>query len=134
MTAVPSLMHLLLPALQVEGKDGQAPTDTLRLLILSGELLSIQLWKDLASAMPCTTILNLYGSTEVEFLTCPANTQFHRVCLHACSIVVAWILISGGACLVGDFQGLEMYVNLFGHQLSDACKSGWSALRGLHLL
>ncbi|KAH9570752.1 hypothetical protein CY35_02G057700 [Sphagnum magellanicum] len=64
MTAVPSLMHLLLPALQVEGKDGQALTDTLRLLILSGELLSIQLWKDLASAMPCTTILNLYGSTE----------------------------------------------------------------------
>jgi acyl-CoA synthetase len=75
MTAVPSLMHLLLPALQVEGKDGQAPTDTLRLLILSGELLSIQLWKDLASAMPCTTILNLYGSTELSgdctFFECP---------------------------------------------------------------
>ncbi|KAH8969885.1 hypothetical protein BDL97_02G057300 [Sphagnum fallax] len=75
MTAVPSLMHLLLPALQVEGKDGQALTDTLRLLILSGELLSVQLWKDLASAMPCTTILNLYGSTELSgdctFFECP---------------------------------------------------------------
>ncbi|KAH9570753.1 hypothetical protein CY35_02G057700 [Sphagnum magellanicum] len=35
----------------------------------------VKLWKDLASAMPCTTILNLYGSTELSgdctFFECP---------------------------------------------------------------
>ncbi|XP_038907107.1 putative acyl-activating enzyme 19 isoform X2 [Benincasa hispida] len=64
LTAVPSLMRALLPALQrlcvMQNKC------SLRLLILSGESLPILLWNALVKLLPDTTILNLYGSTEVS--------------------------------------------------------------------
>ncbi|XP_023006185.1 putative acyl-activating enzyme 19 [Cucurbita maxima] len=64
LTAVPSLMRALLPALQrlcvMQNRC------SLRLLILSGEILPIQLWNALVKLLPETTVLNLYGSTEVS--------------------------------------------------------------------
>lgn len=64
LTAVPSLMRALLPALQrlcvMQNRC------SLRLLILSGEILPIQLWNALVKLLPETTVLNLYGSTEVR--------------------------------------------------------------------
>ncbi|KAA0039622.1 putative acyl-activating enzyme 19 isoform X1 [Cucumis melo var. makuwa] len=62
LTAVPSLMRTLLPALQRLC----GVKCSLRLLILSGETLPIQLWDALVKLLPETTILNLYGSTEVS--------------------------------------------------------------------
>lgn len=41
---------------------------TLKLLVLSGEVLSISLWNILRGLLPDTIILNLYGSTEVRYL------------------------------------------------------------------
>lgn len=63
LTAVPSLTRALLPALQRLCMQNKC---SLRLLILSGESLSILLWNALVKLLPETTILNLYGSTEVS--------------------------------------------------------------------
>ncbi|KAF3324830.1 putative acyl-activating enzyme 19 [Carex littledalei] len=63
LTAVPSLIKVLLPSLE---RCFLRKYNPLRLLILSGEVLSLHLWKELDRILPDTTILNLYGSTEVS--------------------------------------------------------------------
>ncbi|KAJ7518144.1 hypothetical protein O6H91_21G056800 [Diphasiastrum complanatum] len=63
LTAVPSLLYMLLPALEaVESR----LAIKLRILVSSGEALSLTLWRSLQLTMPQTTILNLYGSTELS--------------------------------------------------------------------
>jgi acyl-CoA synthetase len=62
MTLVPSLMEIILPAIVENLSGGFNP---LRIIILSGELLAISLWKRVHEILPETTILNLYGTTEV---------------------------------------------------------------------
>lgn len=50
---------------------------SLKLLVLSGEVFSLSLWDALSTLLPRTTILNLYGTTEVSnlesilFFCCP---------------------------------------------------------------
>jgi acyl-CoA synthetase len=62
MTLVPSFMEIILPAIVENLSGGFNP---LRIIILSGELLAISLWKRVHEILPETTILNLYGTTEV---------------------------------------------------------------------
>ncbi|KAI3448987.1 hypothetical protein Pfo_005652 [Paulownia fortunei] len=63
LVAVPSLMRAILPSLQsprfvtIQG--------SLKLLVLSGEVLHLSLCMMLLKLLPQTSILNLYGSTEV---------------------------------------------------------------------
>ncbi|XP_050280846.1 putative acyl-activating enzyme 19 isoform X3 [Quercus robur] len=64
LTAVPSLMRLILPALQ--SQRNRAIASSLKVLVLSGEVLPLSLWDMLSKFLPETTILNLYGSTEVS--------------------------------------------------------------------
>ncbi|KAK4752388.1 hypothetical protein SAY87_021186 [Trapa incisa] len=64
LTAVPSLMRALLPTFQ--SQKHLHITKSLKLLVLSGEDFSILLWKMLSSIFSNTSILNLYGSTEVS--------------------------------------------------------------------
>ncbi|XP_047956220.1 putative acyl-activating enzyme 19 isoform X2 [Salvia hispanica] len=61
--AVPSLMRTILPSLR--GPLLAAIQDSLKLLVLSGEVLNIPLYNMLLKSLPKTSILNLYGSTEV---------------------------------------------------------------------
>ncbi|GKV07469.1 hypothetical protein SLEP1_g19246 [Rubroshorea leprosula] len=63
-TAVPSLMRAILPALQ--NQQDIWIQSALKLLVLSGEVLPLSLWKTLSTLLPKTSILNLYGSTEVS--------------------------------------------------------------------
>nr|CAB3469232.1 unnamed protein product [Digitaria exilis] len=63
MTLVPSLMEIILPTLVKKLADG---CNTLKILIFSGELLSVLLWKKVYEVLPETTIINLYGTTEVS--------------------------------------------------------------------
>lgn len=63
LTAVPSLMRAILPALQSQSK--RAIPSSLKLLVLSGEVLPLSLWYMLSKLLPETSILNIYGSTEV---------------------------------------------------------------------
>ncbi|XP_021735222.1 putative acyl-activating enzyme 19 [Chenopodium quinoa] len=64
-TAVPSLMRALLPAL--EGRYSEQVMSSLKLLVLSGEVFPISLWEMLSRILPkASTILNIYGSTEVS--------------------------------------------------------------------
>ncbi|KNA23758.1 hypothetical protein SOVF_022220 [Spinacia oleracea] len=64
-TAVPSLIKAIVPAL--EGRCSEQGHTSLKLLVLSGEVFSISLWKMLSMTMPkACTILNIYGSTEVS--------------------------------------------------------------------
>ncbi|CAK7342866.1 unnamed protein product [Dovyalis caffra] len=63
LTTVPSLMRAILPVLQRQ-RSAQIQT-SLKLLVLSGEVLSLSLWDALSTLLPRTSILNLYGSTEV---------------------------------------------------------------------
>ncbi|CAN6202815.1 unnamed protein product [Urochloa humidicola] len=63
MTLVPSLMEIILPTLAQNLSDGCNP---LKILILSGELLSVLLWKSVCEVLSGTTIINLYGTTEVS--------------------------------------------------------------------
>ncbi|XP_020599643.1 putative acyl-activating enzyme 19 [Phalaenopsis equestris] len=53
--------------------------NSLKVLIFSGEVLPISLWRDLRDHLPQTTILNLYGSTEVAgdcaFFDCKKMTN-----------------------------------------------------------
>lgn len=62
MTLVPSLMEIILPTLVKKLADG---CKSLKILIFSGELLSVLLWKRVYEVLPETTIINLYGTTEV---------------------------------------------------------------------
>lgn len=64
MTAVPSLMRVIIPALQSE--ENMQVQNSLKFLVLSGEILPLSLWNTLSSLLPQTSILNLYGSTEVS--------------------------------------------------------------------
>ncbi|KAM7272379.1 hypothetical protein ACFE04_027042 [Oxalis oulophora] len=62
--AVPSLIKALLPALQ--SVHSRLVSDSLKLLVLSGEVLPLSMWDMLSNCLPKTSILNLYGSTEVS--------------------------------------------------------------------
>ncbi|WRX23163.1 AMP-dependent synthetase/ligase domain - like 10 [Theobroma cacao] len=64
LTAVPSLMRVILPAMQ--SQHDNLISSSLRLLVLSGEVLPLALWNMLSSLLPKTSVLNLYGSTEVS--------------------------------------------------------------------
>nr|XP_048331209.1 putative acyl-activating enzyme 19 isoform X4 [Ziziphus jujuba var. spinosa] len=64
LTAVPSLMRAVLPTLK--GRYEMRIPNSLKLLVLSGETLSLSLWEMLSKILPGTNILNLYGSTEVS--------------------------------------------------------------------
>lgn len=64
LTAVPSLMRAVLPTLK--GRYEMRIPNSLKLLVLSGETLSLSLWEMLSKILPGTNILNLYGSTEVR--------------------------------------------------------------------
>ncbi|OQU75702.1 hypothetical protein SORBI_3010G009200 [Sorghum bicolor] len=63
MTLVPSLMEIILPTLAEKLSDGCNP---LKILIFSGEVLSVLLWKRVYEVLPEATIINLYGTTEVS--------------------------------------------------------------------
>ncbi|XP_049936722.1 putative acyl-activating enzyme 19 isoform X3 [Nymphaea colorata] len=62
--AVPSLIRIILPALN--SLHGKLMQEGLKVLVLSGEVFPLSLWYTLQSLLPTTTILNLYGSTEVS--------------------------------------------------------------------
>ncbi|XP_071689989.1 putative acyl-activating enzyme 19 isoform X2 [Rutidosis leptorrhynchoides] len=64
LVAVPSLMRMLLPTFQ--SSNITSIQRSLKLLVLSGEILHISLWNSLTKLLPDTSILNLYGSTEVS--------------------------------------------------------------------
>ncbi|KAG7994868.1 hypothetical protein I3843_01G080500 [Carya illinoinensis] len=64
LTSVPSLIRAILPALQSQSHRGTV--HSLKLLVLSGEVLPLSLWHMLSKSLPETLILNLYGSTEVS--------------------------------------------------------------------
>ncbi|OEL14738.1 putative acyl-activating enzyme 19 [Dichanthelium oligosanthes] len=77
MTLVPSLMEIILPTLVKKLSGGCNP---LKILIFSGELLSILLWKRVYEVLPETTIINLYGTTEVIiFLLFQMNALMFQV-------------------------------------------------------
>lgn len=61
---MPSLMRTILPSLQ--GREEERLPTSLDLLVLSGEVLPLSLWEMLSKILPRTSILNLYGSTEVR--------------------------------------------------------------------
>ncbi|XP_061346780.1 putative acyl-activating enzyme 19 isoform X2 [Gastrolobium bilobum] len=64
LTAVPSLMRTILPGLQTDAD--MRVKGSLKLLVLSGETFPLTLWEMLSTLLPKTSILNLYGSTEVS--------------------------------------------------------------------
>ncbi|GAV91830.1 AMP-binding domain-containing protein/PQQ_2 domain-containing protein [Cephalotus follicularis] len=64
LTAVPSVIRAILPALQSQYTEGVS--SSLKLLVLSGEVLPLSLWNTLSELLPHTSVLNLYGSTEVS--------------------------------------------------------------------
>ncbi|KAG8094108.1 hypothetical protein GUJ93_ZPchr0012g20520 [Zizania palustris] len=63
MTSVPSLIEIILPTLEKNLSRGHNP---LKILIFSGEILPILLWKRVHEILPETAIINLYGTTEVS--------------------------------------------------------------------
>lgn len=67
LVAVPSLMRAILPSLQ--SPQYISIRGSLKLLVLSGEVLQVSLCKMLLKLLPHTLILNLYGSTEVRLET-----------------------------------------------------------------
>ncbi|XP_019701385.1 putative acyl-activating enzyme 19 isoform X3 [Elaeis guineensis] len=64
LTSVPSLMRAVLPS--PESSHFFQRCNSLKVLVLSGEVLPISLWRSVQKILPKTTILNLYGSTEVS--------------------------------------------------------------------
>eukprot|EP00257_Ricinus_communis_P018927 XP_015577767.1 putative acyl-activating enzyme 19 isoform X2 [Ricinus communis] len=62
--AVPSLIRAILPALQ--SQCNMQIQRSLKLLVLSGEIFPLSLWDVLSDLLPRTSILNLYGTTEVS--------------------------------------------------------------------
>jgi acyl-CoA synthetase len=79
MTLVPSLMEIILPTLVEKLSDGCNP---LKILIFSGEVLSVSLWKRVYEFLPEATIINLYGTTEVIMLNITTNE------IDFCSIIL----------------------------------------------
>ncbi|KAK2991840.1 hypothetical protein RJ640_025746 [Escallonia rubra] len=65
LVSVPSLMRVILPALQSQGPSNMKIRSSLKMLVLSGEILHLSLWDLLSKLLPDTAILNLYGSTEL---------------------------------------------------------------------
>lgn len=57
-------MRTILPGLQTHA--GMRIESSLKLLVLSGETFPLTLWEMLSTILPKTSILNLYGSTEVR--------------------------------------------------------------------
>jgi len=57
-------MKTILPGLKTNAN--MAVENSLKLLVLSGETFSLTLWEILSTILPKTSILNLYGSTEVR--------------------------------------------------------------------
>nr|KYP76965.1 Acyl-CoA synthetase family member 4 [Cajanus cajan] len=66
LTAVPSLMRTILLGLQTHDNMWMRVEKSLKLLVLSGETFPLILWEMLSTILPKTSILNLYGSTEVS--------------------------------------------------------------------
>ena len=64
LTAVPSIIRTILPVLQTHAD--LRIKSSLKLLVLSGETFPFSLWEMLSTILPRTSILNLYGSTEVR--------------------------------------------------------------------
>ncbi|KAJ8565722.1 hypothetical protein K7X08_008298 [Anisodus acutangulus] len=64
LVAVPSLIRAILPALQ--SMYYSTAQISLKLLVLSGEIFDMSLWKMLVELLPHTSLLNIYGSTEVS--------------------------------------------------------------------
>ncbi|KAJ4959494.1 hypothetical protein NE237_026605 [Protea cynaroides] len=64
LTIVPSMIRLILPA--IESPQSKCVRRSLKLLVLSGEILPLSLYNMLHKLLPETSILNLYGSTEVS--------------------------------------------------------------------
>ena len=72
-------MRTILPGLQTHA--GIRVQSSLKLLVLSGETFPLSLWKMLSTTLPNTSILNLYGSTEVradEYFSC--LRFFKKIC------------------------------------------------------
>jgi acyl-CoA synthetase len=63
MTLVPSLMAIVLPTLEKHLSGGY---NSLKILVFSGEIFTLVLWKRVHEVLPDTTIINLYGTTEVR--------------------------------------------------------------------
>lgn len=64
LTTVPSLIRAVLPALQ--SQHNVHVHSSLKLLVLSGEVLPLSMWDIISKLFPKISILNLYGSTEVS--------------------------------------------------------------------
>jgi len=57
-------MKTILPGLKTNAN--MRVENSLKLLVLSGETFPLTLWEMLSTILPKTSILNLYGSTEVR--------------------------------------------------------------------
>ncbi|KAK9095580.1 hypothetical protein Scep_027049 [Stephania cephalantha] len=64
LTIVPSVMRAVLPA--IRSRHSMRIKRSLRVLVSSGETLSISLYANIHKLFPETSVLNLYGSTEVS--------------------------------------------------------------------
>lgn len=71
-------MRVILPAMQ--GPHKMQIKESLRVLVLSGEVLPVSLWEILHKLLPETSILNLYGSTEVSYYHSPFSPSFLELC------------------------------------------------------
>ncbi|KAK6143083.1 hypothetical protein DH2020_023431 [Rehmannia glutinosa] len=85
LVAVPSLMRAILPCLQ--NPRSITIQGSLKLLVLSGEVLHLSLCKMLLKLLPETSILNLYGSTELAYSICSVCPFFilHRKLVGDCT-------------------------------------------------
>ncbi|XAR54259.1 hypothetical protein NMG60_11029310 [Bertholletia excelsa] len=114
LTAVPSLMRVMLPALQ--SPYNKRIQSNLKLLVLSGEVFPMFLWEMLDKLLPETTVLNLYGSTEVSgdcsYFDCkrlPSLLESETLS----SVPIGMPISNCDLVLVGDdssIQGGELYV------------------------
>ncbi|KAL4199523.1 hypothetical protein AMTRI_Chr03g51560 [Amborella trichopoda] len=106
--AVPSLVRAFLPVLQCSR--GRPIWNSLQMLVLSGEVFPISLWKDIHELLPHTSVLNIYGSTEVSgdctFFDCKNLPRMLET--EMLSSVPIGIPISG--CEMKGKSGLEVLV------------------------
>ncbi|MCL7045729.1 hypothetical protein MKW94_008913, partial [Papaver nudicaule] len=114
LTIVPSVMRGILSA--KEGQLGIRILKSLRILILSGEVFPISLWDILCKLLPETTILNLYGSTEVSGDCTYFNCRRLPTILETevlSSVPIGMPILNCKVVLVGDSNELnegEIYV------------------------